>query len=172
MYLIEPCCTQKHWPALREKIKNGGTMMFHGYGDLSLHELMPVIMTRYSGADVTIVCPALKDPAAELLMKWMEKGWASPKGKGKLFAIRHLNIITDFSKKKSPIASVWQKENPYPDRMTVHNVQQNDTCILLPDLAIHGSLNLVHGGHFTAIATSSPRLIASLREVYESLCKK
>ena len=164
MYLIEPCCTQKHWPALRGKIKNGGTMMFHGYGDLSLFELMPVIMTRYSNAELTIVCPALKDPVAELLLKWMDKKC------GRTDAIGHLTVITDLGKKKSPMASAWLKENPYPDRMTVHNVQQNDTCILLPDIAIHGALNLVHGGHFTALATTSPKLIASLRETYGGLC--
>ena len=171
MFTIEPCCTQKHWPAIRSKIKAGGTMMFQGYGDLSLNELLPVMMTRYSEADMIIVCPALKDAAASLLLQWMEKGWPDKKG-GHQYVIGHLTLVTDLGKKKSPAASAWVKGNPYPGRLTVCNVQQNDTCILLPDIAVHGAVNLVHGGHFTAIATTSPKLIASLRGVYDSLCSQ
>lgn len=171
MFLIEPCCTQKHWPALRDRIGEDGTIMFHGYGDLSLAELLPVMLTRYSGADMTLVCPSLPNTTAELLLKWLKAAWAGDNGKGRASIISKLTVITDLRKKKSPVASGWVKNNPHPGRLIIHDVQQNDTVILLPDIAVHGALNLAHNGHFTAIASSNERFIANLRETYNALIK-
>ena len=70
MFLIEPCCTQKHIPALRQKLGTDGTTFFHGYGDLSLAELLPVVLTRYSEADLTVVAPALPNAAAPMPSCW------------------------------------------------------------------------------------------------------
>ena len=55
MQLIEPCCTQKHWPALRRSLGENGTRLFCGFGDLSIDELMSVILNRYSETDMMIV---------------------------------------------------------------------------------------------------------------------
>lgn len=172
MFVVEPCCTQKHWPSLRDKIGVDGTTMFHGYGDLALAELMPVMLTRYANVDMMIVCPALPDGAAELLMQWLHKKRTRIDGHGTIDTIAHLSLITDLRKKKSPIASGWQKENPFAGRLILHNIQQNDTCILLPDLAVYGNVNLIHNGHFTAIASTNQRFIKNLRETYQSLLKK
>jgi hypothetical protein len=67
------------------------------------------------------------------------------------------------------MASEWVKDNPYPERMTLKNVQQNDTAILLPDIALWGPMNLNYGGHFTALATKNARTIETLRGMYEGL---
>ena len=171
MNIIEPCCTQKHWPALREKIGADGTTMFHGYGDLSLTELMPVMLTRYANVDMMLVCPTLPDGAAELLELWLHKKRTRMDGHGTVDTIAHLTIVSDLRKKKSPIASGWVKENPFPDRLILHNIQQNDTCILLPDLVVYGNLNLIHNGHFTALASTNQRFIKNLRETYQAIIK-
>ena len=164
MFLIEPCCTQRHWPQLREKLGNGGTMFFHGYGDLSIAELLPVILTRYSETDMTIVCPALPDAAANVLQHWMDKKWGGSKN-----VLRHLTLITNLHNKKSPAASKWVKNNPWPDRLVPCNIQQNDTALLLPDIAIYGGLNMSHCGHFTALASTNAKVIENLRTTYRSL---
>ena len=161
MNLIEPCCTQKHWPAIRKKIGTDGTTFFHGYGDLSIAELFPILFVRYTNVDVTIVCPTLPNAGAEVIEHWMNKD----------NALGRLTIITNLNAKKSPAASKWVKENPWPERLTLHNIQQNDTAILLPDIAIYGNINLAHSGHFTALATTSARVIENLRTTYESLVK-
>lgn len=170
MHLIEPCCTQKHIARLRKALGEDGTDFFHGYGDLSLTEMLPVILMHYSGkADLLLVVPALPDTVTELLATWMRKQWMKIDGSGKVYVIGHLMLIADLRENKSPLASAWTKENPFPDRLTLRNVQQNDTAILLPDIALCGPINLTYGGHFAAMATKNARTIATLREMYEKL---
>lgn len=161
MNLIEPCCTQKHWPEIRRKLGTGGTVPFHGFGDLSIEELFPVLLTRYSNTDMLLVCPGLPNAAADILKYWMDR----PN------VLRRLTVITNLHPKKSPTAAKWKKENPWPGRLTMYNVQQNDTAILLPDIAIYGNINLAHSGHFTALATNSPGFMNNLRKTYEGLIK-
>lgn len=169
MHLIEPCCTQKHIARLRKALGEDGTDFFHGYGDLSLTEMLPVILMRYSEADLLLVSPALPDTVTELLATWMRKQWMKIDGSGKVYVIGHLTLIADLRENKSPLASAWLKENPFPGRLTLKNAQQNDTAILLPDIALWGPINLTYGGHFAAMATKNARTIATLREMYERL---
>lgn len=169
MHLIEPCCTQKHIARLRKALGEDGTDFFHGYGDLSLTEMLPVILMHYSEADLLFVAPTLPDTATELFATWMRKQWMKIDGSGKVYVIRHLMLIADLRENKSPLASAWAKDNPFPGRLTLKNAQQNDTAILLPDIALWGPINLTYGGHFTAMATKNARTIASLREMCERL---
>lgn len=169
MFLIEPCCTQKQIPALYSKLGEDRTTFFHGYGDLSIAELLPVFLTRYSETELTIVAPFLPDRAAKVLQKIMEKTNLTSNGKDKKNAIRRLVLVTDLRKKKSPIASQWLSENPFGERLVLKNIQQNDTVIMFPDIALYGPVNLIYGGHFTGIATKNKKTISTLREVYETL---
>ena len=171
MQIIEPCCTQKNWPELRKKIGNDGTTFFHAYGDLSIAELLPVMLTRYTDVRMTIVCPSLPNAAAEVLLTWMNKKWARQSG-GDVNVISSLTLITDLRARKSPDASKWVQENPFPGRLMLHNIQQNDTAILLPDIALFGNINMAHNGHFVALATSNQKVISNLSEVYKSLTIK
>lgn len=171
MLLIEPCCTPKHLLALRGKLGVDGTTFFHGKGDLSISELFPALLTRYSEVDMMLVAPSLPDSATNVLNHWMAKKWVSADGKGKIDVIKHLTLITDLRKKKSPLASNWLSDNPYSERLEIYNLQQNDTAILLPDIAFFGNINLAYNGHFTALATKSDRVIANLRSTYLGLCK-
>ena len=166
MHLIEPCCTQRHWPALRDKLKDNGTAMFHGYGDLALKELLPVILLPYCEADMLLVAPTLPDRTAETLLYWLRRELPRMDGKSKYHIVNTLTLITHLSEKKSPLASTWLTANPFPGRLTLRNVQQNDTALILPDLALYGAINLAYGGHFTAIATKNARLIETLRSTY------
>ena len=169
MHLIEPCCAPKHLLALRHILSESDTALWHGYGDLSLAELLPALLTRYSEVELAIVAPALPDPATETIDKMMRREWMRMDGKGKVWNVGHLTLIADLSEKRSPMASAWLKSNPLPERLTLRNVQQNDTAILLPDIALWGPINLTYGGHFTAMATKNARTIATLREMYEKL---
>ncbi len=171
MFLIEPCCTQKQLPALRDKLGKNGTMFLHGYGDLSVADLLPVLLTRYSKTDMVFVCPVMPNSVSNLLMKWMEKTWASADGKGEVDVISHLTVITNLNEKKSPNASKWKEDNPMPERISMFDCQQNDTAIILPDFAIYGNINLTYGGHFTALATTNASVIANLRNTYMELTK-
>lgn len=167
MHLIEPCCTPKHLLDLRHILGENGTTLWHGYGDLSLAELLPALLTRYSEVELTMVAPALPDAATETIDKMMRREWMRMDGKGKVWNIGRLTLITDLSEKRSPKASVWMKGNPFGERLMLRNAQQNDTAILLPDIALWGPMNLKYGGHFTAMATKNARTIATLREMYE-----
>lgn len=169
MHLIQPCCTQRHWPELRSKLKDNGTAFFHGYGDLSLTELLPVILITYAETDMLLVCPTLPDHTAETLLYWLRRELTRMDGRSKFHVVRTLTIITNLSEKKSPLASTWLTNNPFPDRLTLCNKQQNDTALILPDLAIYGAFNLAYNGHFTAIATKNAGMIESLRSTYLSM---
>ena len=169
MYLIEPCCTQKHWPALRKALGDGGSAFFHGHGDLSLAELLPVIMIRYCEVDMMLVAPSLPDDAAATLQRWMRVRLPRMDGSGNVDAVARLTLVTDLREKRSPEASGWLKSNPFGERLVLRNVQQNDTALILPDVAIVGPVNLTYGGHFTAVATSRAQDIAELRAQYGRL---
>lgn len=169
MHLIEPCCAPRHLLALRSKLGENGTAFWHGYGDLSLSELLPPMLTRYSEVEMIIVAPALPDAAAEVIRKMMERQWMSATGREKVNNIGHLTIIADLHKRKSPVASGWLKENPFGERLSLKNVQQGDTAILLPDIVFFGNINLTYGGHFTAVATKNAGLMAEMRKNFERL---
>lgn len=169
MFLVEPCCSQKHLRQLREGLGKDGTAWWHGYGDLSLSELLPPLLLQYSEAELMVVTPALPDRAAETIAKWMKKQWARMDGTGSVYAIAHMTLVTDLSEKRSPLASTWVNEKPFGERLTLKNVQQNDTAIVLPDLALYGPINMTYGRHFTALATRNAKTIAGLRRVYEGL---
>jgi len=150
--LIEPCCAQKELRELRNILEKEGTAQMEGYGDLSLTELLPAMLTRYSNAEMLIVAPSLPDQAAEIIATWMRKQWARMDGCGNVNVVKRLTIVSDLSETASPDASAWLKENPYGERLVLHNMQQDGTAILLPDFAIEGPVNMRYGKHFTATA--------------------
>lgn len=169
MLLIEPCCTQKHLLALRSKLGENGTSFFHGYGDLSIAEMLPTMLTRYCETEMMLVVPALPNVATEAVNKIMRMQRMSADGKKKLDVIRHLTLVADLRKKKSPEANVWLTDNPFGDRLTIINTQQNDTAVILPDIAFLGNINLSYGGHFTAMGTKHKKLIDDMKENYLKL---
>lgn len=169
MLLIEPCCTPKHLLALRAKLGEGGTAPWHGYGDLSIAELLPPLLTRYSEVELLIVSPRLPDHAAALIRRVMSRQFHTADGKDKVYTIARLTLVTDLSLRRSPEASTWVKDNPFPGRLVLRDVQQNDTAVVLPDIALWGPINMVYGGHFTAMATKNEGLIAQMRKCWTSL---
>lgn len=150
--LIQPCCAQKQLRELRNILEKEGTAQMEGYGDLSLTEILPALLTRYSNAEMLIAAPSLPDQAAEIIATWMQKQWARMDGCGNVNVIAHLTIVSDLSEAVSPDASAWLKENPYGERLVLHDMRQDATAILLPDFAIEGPVNMRYGKHFTATA--------------------
>lgn len=170
MFLIEPCCTQKHWPELRKQLGDGGTMLWEGYGDLSIAELLPVILARYTEVEMILAAPSIPSRAAEVLAYWLRRQMVTVDGKRKVPVLSRLTIVADLSEKRSPLASTWLKKNPYGERLVLKNVQQNDTALLLPDIALYGPFNLTYGNHFTATITKNAKTIAELKKAYADLC--
>lgn len=171
MFLVEPCCAKKHWMALRDAIGKNGTTLFEGYGDISLTELLPALLTRYSEAKMFIASPTIPDQAAEIIKKWMKKQWARMDGTGKLNVVEHLTILSDLDAKHSPAASEWMNENPFDNRMTLCDIRQGETVILMPDLAIIGPVNMQYGNHFVATVTTKQSLVDELWGRYIQLAK-
>ena len=172
MRIIEPCCAPKQLCMLRDAIGQNGTTQFQGFGDMSLTELLPALLTRYSETEMMIVAPAVPDQAAEIIGMWIKKQWARMDGKGKLDVISHLTIMADLSEEKSPVASQWLKENPWGDRLTLVDKTQDDTALLLPDIAITGPLNLRYGQNFVCDVTTIPEQVRSLWERYIAAAKE
>lgn len=139
---------------LRDSIAKGSSAQFQGFGDLSLTELLPAIMTRYSETELLIAAPSIPDQAAEIIQKWMKQQWSRRDGSAKLDVISRLTIIADLNDEHSPMVSEWLKDNPFGDRLTLVDKRQEDTAILLPDFAITGAVNMRYGHHFTATATT------------------
>jgi hypothetical protein len=172
MYLIQPCCTPLHLRMLRDAISKGGTAQFQGYGDMSLTELLPALLIRYSETEMMIVAPSIPDQAADIIGTWMRRQWAMRTGTGKLDVISHLTVMADLSEEKSPVASQWLKENPWGDRLTLVDKAQEDTAILLPDIAITGPLNLRYGRNFVCDVTTVPEQVRNLWERYIAAAKE
>ena len=171
MRIIEPCCAPKQLCMLRDAIGQNGTTQFQGFGDMSLTELLPALLTRYSETEMMIVAPAVPDQAAEIIGMWIKKQWARMDGKGKLDVISHLTIMADLSEEKSPVASQWLKENPWGDRLTLVDKTQDDTALLLPDIAITGPLNLRYGQNFVCDVTTIPEQVRSLWDKFRKMSK-
>lgn len=165
--LIEPCCAGRHMLSVRDAIGTKGTMEIEGYDDLSLTELLPAILTRYAETELMIVAPSLPDQAAEVIATWMRRTIARMDGNGRLNYIRRMTIVSDLSEAASPDASVWLKENPYGDRLVLHNMQQDATAILLPDFAIEGPVNMRYGKHFIATAYGKREDVEKLWSKYK-----
>ena len=154
MKLIEPCCAERHVRELRDALKDGGSREIEGYGDLSLSELLPAILTRYYETEVLIAAPSVPDQAAETIATWMRRSIARMDGKGRLNYIARLTVVAGLSPELSPMASGWLRENPFPGRLTLIDSAQEDTALLLPDFAITGPVNMRYGRRFTATATT------------------
>lgn len=169
MHIIEPCCAKKNLMQMRDAMGKNGMTLFEGYGDLSLTELLPALLTRYSEAEMVLVAPSLPDQAAAAVKRWMRRQWARMDGKGKLDVIARLTVITDLSADKSPAASAWLKDNPFPGRLRLVDDRQGETVILMPDFAIIGPVNMQYGSRFTATATSKKAHVDSLWERYGKL---
>ena len=166
MRIIEPCCAKKHLMMLRDAIAGGGTTQFEGYGDLSLAELLPAILTRYCETDMVIAAPSLPDQAAEAVLSWMRRDMARMDGRGRLYYVRRLTVIADLSEDMSPMASRWMEDNPFGDRLRLVGMQHTDTAILLPDFAITGPVNMQYANHFIATATTDAGAVAALWEKF------
>lgn len=171
MFLIEPCCASKHWMAVRDAIGKSGTTLFEGYGDMSLAELLPAVMARYTEADMMIVAPAIPDQTAEALKKWMRRQWARMDGKGRVNVIARLTIVCDLSEERSPMVARWRSNPPFGGRLTLIHRQTTDTAILLPDMVIIGPVNLKYGQHFVATATTRPAHVADLWARFKALAE-
>lgn len=169
MHLIEPCCTQKDLRELRDSIARGGTKQFMGYGDLSLTELLPALLLRYDSIEMMIVAPALPDQAADVIRESLHRQRARRDGKGNLDVISRLTIITDLSGGRSQTASVWLKNNPFGERLTLVDRQQDDTAILLPDIVLYGPINLRYGHQFEATISTQAEVVERLWDRYRKL---
>jgi len=156
---------------MRDTLGSNGKTQFQGFGDLSLTELLPALLTRYSETEMLIAAPAIPDQAAEIIDRWMKKQWARMDGKGKLDCISRLTIIADLSPEQSPMASEWLKDNPFGDRLTLVDKTQDDTALLLPDIAITGPLNLRYGANFTCDVTTVQEEVDALWKQYSKLTR-
>lgn len=169
--LIQPCCAQKQLRELRNILEKKGTAQMEGYDDLSLTELLPALLIRYSNAELLIAAPSLPDQAAEIIATWMRKQWARMDGCGNVNVVKRLTIVSDLSEAASPDASAWLKENPYGERLTLHDMRQDATAILLPDFAIEGPVNMRYGKHFTATAYGKHEDVERLWTKYKGMAE-
>lgn len=162
----------KQFMFLRDAIGKNGSTQFQGYGDLSLTELLPAMLTRYTETDMMIVAPTIPDQAADIIGDWLRKQWARMDGKGKLDCISKLTIVADLSEESSPTASEWLKENPFGNRLTLVNKSQDDTALLLPDIAVVGPMNLRYGKPFVCTVTTIPDEVSALWKQYSKLTRR
>ena len=173
MRTIEPCCAVKQVMQMRDALGKSGKTQFQGYGDLSLTELLPALLTRYSETEMLIAAPAIPDQAADIIQRWMKKQWARMDGKGKIDVVTKLTIIADLSAEQSPKASEWLRQNPFAGRLTLADkpVAADQQALLLPDLAILGPLNLRYGANFTCTATTVQEEVDALWKQYARLTR-
>ena len=157
---------------LRDAIGNKAKTQFKGFGDLSLTELLPALLTRYSETTMMIVAPSIPDQAADIIYTWLSRTWARMDGKGRLNVLSKLTIIADLSEEASPAVNLWLSNNPFPDRLVLVNKAQDDTAMLMPDIAITGPLNMRYDKEFVCDVSTIPSEVSDLWSVYSKLAKK
>lgn len=157
---------------LRDAIGNKAKTQFKGFGDLSLTELLPALLTRYSETTMMIVAPSIPDQAADIIYTWLSRTWARMDGKGRLNVLSKLTIIADLSEEASPAVNLWLSNNPFPDRLVLVNKAQDDTAMLMPDIAITGPLNMRYDKEFVCDVTAIPEEVSALWKTYSKLSKK
>ena len=172
MNIIEPCCASRQFGLLRDAIGNNKRTQFKGFGDMSLTELLPALLLRYTETEMMIVAPSIPDQATTAIREWLRKTWARWDNTGRLDCISKLTIIADFSEDASPMMSAWLKENPFAGKLTLVNQSQEDTAILLPDLAITGPLNFQYDKEFVCDVTAIPSEVNDLWARYAQLMRK
>ena len=121
---------------------------------MSISELLPALLTRYSQTSLLIMAPELPDQAAEAVARWMKRRWALNDGSGRVDVVSRLTVITDLDESVSPMAAGWLKDDPFGGRMTLVGRRQPETVILLPDIAVVGPVNMRYGRNFTATVTT------------------
>lgn len=156
---------------MRDALGKAGRTEFRGFGDMSLTELLPALLTRYCETEMMIVAPSLPDQAAEVIRTWMRRQMASMDGKGQLDYVARMTIVADLSEEKSPMASEWVKSNPFGERMLLVDRAQEDTVLLLPDIAIAGPVNMRYGYEFVCRVTTFQEEVDSLWKQYVKLTK-
>lgn len=171
MYTIEPCCAERQLQALRRIIDGGGRDEIRGFADMSLTELMPALLTRYSETEMLIAAPGIPNQAAEIISRWVCWKWARADGKGTIDVVKRLTVIADLSASRSPMASDWLQDNPYEGSLTLIDKAQEDTAILLPDIAITGPMNLQYGRNFVCSVTTIQEEVDALWKQYSKLTR-
>lgn len=158
---------------LRKALAGGGRDEVRGYGDMSLTELLPALLTYYNETELLICAPAIPDQAADIIKTWARWQWARVDGAGKIYALQKLTIIADLSAEQSPKASEWLKENPFPGRLVLADktVAADQQALLLPDIAITGPLNLRYGQNFTCTVTTIKEDVDGLWKQYARLAR-
>lgn len=156
---------------MRDALGKGGRTEFRGYGDLSLTELLPALLTRYSETEMMIVAPSLPDQAAEVVRTWMRRQMARMDGRGTLDYVARMTIVADLSESVSPMASGWLRDNPFGERMVLVDRAQEDTVLLLPDIAITGPVNMRYGHEFECRVTTFQEEVDSLWKQYVKLTR-
>jgi len=132
------------------------TVVFEGYGDLTLNELLPVLGDIHIGQDITIITPNVP----RYLLSGIQHMLAATvvkKGKNTL-RHPHMTITTDTSEQHSP--GLKELADRVGDRITLNHQQLSDTMILLQGELWFG--NVGHGKHFHGIVTREPFLIREL----------
>lgn len=170
MHIIEPCCSNKHLRQLRERIGSDGTEEFMGYGDMSITELLPAMVTYYTQTRLLIAAPSIPDQAAEAIAWVMRRSLARMDGKGNVDVVTRLTIVTDME--RSPMVRLWLKDDTFKGRLRVIDVKQEDTAILLPNFAVSGPVNMRYGYEFIATATTNAETIEKLWEKFSRLAEE
>lgn len=163
---IQPCCTQKHIPAVRRQLEKQTTVAFEGYGDLTLADLLPVLGDTCIGHDLTIVAPNIPRYLRSAILHSMtstvvRQGKNTPRHP-------HLTIVTDTSEERSP--DLRHLAESMPDRITLCHAVQSDTMLLLPDELWFG--NIGRGARFVGVVTRDPNLIATITSPIRQLSAK
>ncbi len=167
MITIEPCCANKHWKQVLKELEMKKTVLVNGYGDMTLTELLPEVLQRYSEADVLMALPTVPEQMRTLVGRMLRRTWALAQG-GNVDVVRRLRLITDARASKSPGLVEWAQGQ---ERLRLANAQHNDTLIIVHNgnpqgecaLAIMGPVNMVPCGQWTAMVTRDPVLLAELR---------
>lgn len=154
--------------------------MMNGYGDMTLCELLPVMLERYAECEVMVAVPTLPPQLREVLDRWTRQTW----GDGSR-AVARIWVITDARESKSPGAAEWSRDAG----VAMASCQQNDTTVVVrgrgsrvesqgsrgegrefgEDVMVMGAVNVRPSGMFTAVVTKDEKMIAEAWAYYNKV---
>lgn len=164
MITIEPCCAAtKHWPkvlATLDELGEESVVGIRGYGDMTLMELLPAMVSSYSEADVLVAVPTLPSCLREKLDALLHLSWGNDSGS--VPAVARLRVITDARESRSPAAAEWIQDAG--SRVSLASCQMNDTVVIIRGsggggVMVFGAVNARPATEWVAMATKDKRLI-------------
>lgn len=142
VHIIEPCCYDKQLTDLLSQIEGKSNVAhFFSNSDWDLNVLLPYLLLRAPGAEVTLCLVNVEQSVLETVRKLMNRKAVNPVTKEPMMMISHLSLLTRGNNQKEVLDFL----KGFGDRLTVSEGRIGFRCLALSNgtrrVVVQGSIN-------------------------------